>query len=364
MTASRFVPRLVCTFYFSLFSVAIAALGQTAPPAAQPGAEPAATFSTGSIRIDVVAETKAGQPVTDLSQQDFTVLDNKAARSVTSFKKMTPADEPVKVILLIDAVNTPYSTVAFSRDGIEKFLKANEGQLANPTSVAVLTDKGVELDNGFSTNGISLADQLEHRQIALREITRSSQWGGVERMQLCINALHQLIAFSGSLPGRKILIWVSPGWPLISGPRVSLDPRQQKQIFNEIMNLSTQMREVHLTVYNPNPVGVTESIQAANYYQSFLKGVAKPNDAQFANVSIQVLAAQTGGLVMEGNSDVAGMIARCLLDAKSWYEIGFDPMPPDKPDEYHHIEVKVDRPGVVARTRDGYYANPVAIPAK
>ena len=54
------------------------------------------------------------------------------------------------------------------------------------------------------------------------------------------------------------------------------------------------------------------------------------------------------------------MIQKCLADANSWYEIAFDPPPPDKPNEYHHIEVRLDQPGLVARTRTGYYSNPVA----
>jgi hypothetical protein len=61
---------------------------------------------------------------------------------------------------------------------------------------------------------------------------------------------------------------------------------------------------------------------------------------------------------------VTGMMAQCLQDVKSWYAISFDPLPADKQDEYHHIEVKVDQPGLIARTRDGYYANPVALPVK
>ncbi len=43
---------------------------------------------------------------------------------------------------------------------------------------------------------------------------------------------------------------------------------------------------------------------------------------------------------------------------QSWYEITFDPLPADKPNEYHQIQIKLDKPGLVARTRTGYYANP------
>jgi VWFA-related protein len=86
--------------------------------------------------------------------------------------------------------------------------------------------------------------------------------------------------------------------------------------------------------------------------------VTKLDDAQYAGLSLQVLSTQTGGLTLETNSDVTGEIAQCLADADSWYEITFDPLPADKPNKYHRIEVRVDQPGLVVRTRDGYYANP------
>jgi hypothetical protein len=41
-----------------------------------------------------------------------------------------------------------------------------------------------------------------------------------------------------------------------------------------------------------------------------------------------------------------------------WYEISFVAAGADYPNDYHHIEIKVDKPGLMARTRDGYYAQP------
>ena len=350
------VARLVCILCLLLPGISVAGWAQSAQPAPAPASQP--------IRLDVVVDTKSGQPVTNLDEKDFTVLDNKAARPITHFRNLTPADEPVKVIVFLDAVNTPYSIVAFARQGVEKFLKLNEGQLADPTTIAVLTDQGAQLESNFSTDGSALSDALERREIGLRQITRDSEWSGDERLQICMKALNQLISFAGTVPGRKIVLWISPGWPILSGPRMYLDSRQEDQIFNQIVNVSTQMRATKMTLYNINPIGVGESLQAADYYETFVKGVAKPNQVQLGNLAVQVLAVQSGGLAIESNSDVTGNMQRCVNDAKSWYEIGFDPLPADNANEYHHIEIKVDRPGVVARTRDGYYANPVAIQAR
>jgi VWFA-related protein len=355
------------TFIKSVCAVFAASLvGSFPTPAQQPSTsapQPALAPASQQIRLDVVVETKSGQPIINLAQQNFTVLDNKSQRPITAFKVVTPKQEPVEVILFIDSVNTPFSLVSYMREQTEKFLKANEGTLAHPVSIAVLTDKGIQTSTGFSTDGNALSDGLDRQVIGLREITRDSQWGDNERLQICLGALHQLTAYAAKLPGRKLILWISPGWPLFSGPHMDLSIRQEQQIFDEIVDFSTQLRQIDLTLYNINPVGVSGSMEQQEYYKSFMNGVSKPYQSQFGNLGLQVLATQSGGIVFEGNSDVAGLIQKSLVDAQSWYQITFDPLPADKPNEYHHIEVRLDQPGLIARTRTGYYSNPAAVPA-
>ncbi len=354
----------VIKFVCAVFAASIA--GSLPLPAQQPPAsasQPGLAPASQQIRLDVVAETKSGQPVINLTQQNFTVFDNKSQRPITAFKVVTSKQEPVEVILLIDSVNTPFSLVSYMREQTDKFLKANEGTLARPVSIAILTDKGIQVSTGFSTDGNALSDSFDRQVIGLREITRDSQWGDNERLQICLGALHQLAGYAAKLPGRKIILWISPGWPLFSGPHMDLSIRQEQQIFDEIVDFSTELRQIDVTLYNINPVGVSESLQQDQYYKAFMSGVSKPYQAQFGNLGLQVLATQSGGLVFEGNSDVTGLIQKSLVDAQSWYQITFDPTPADKPNEYHHIEVRLDQPGLIARTRTGYYSNTAAIPA-
>ena len=52
------------------------------------------------------------------------------------------------------------------------------------------------------------------------------------------------------------------------------------------------------------------------------------------------------------------MLKKCVADADSWYEVTFDMAGAEQPNEYHKIEIKVDKPGLTARTQTGYYAQP------
>jgi VWFA-related protein len=329
-----------------------------APPAsAQQPAPPTQPAST-KIYLDVVVTPKSGAPVSGLQQQDFTVLDNKVPQTITSFKTVTGREAPIEVILLIDAVNSSAQNVSYARLQIDKFLRAEGGHLAYPMAVAVFTDQGTQIVGNFSDDGNTLAAALQQDNPGLREIGRSSgYYGATERWQLSLEALRQLIAGAAPHPGRKLIIWVSPGWPLLSGPNIQLDSKQQQQAFADIVGLSTQLRQARVTLYSIDPLGTSESLDRVSYYEQFLKGISKPSQVDMADLALPVLATQNGGLALHSSNNLSGLVQQCVADTP-YYEISFDPPPAKQQDEYHHLEIRVAKSGLTARTREGYYAQP------
>jgi VWFA-related protein len=333
-----------------LLSLLLAPLlsAQESPPAPPP--------ADNAIHLDVVVTPKSGAPVPGLEQKDFTVLDNKIQQPITAFKAVQGSEAPVEIILLIDAVNTSYTNIAYERSEIDKLLRSNGGRLTHPASLAIFTDAGVRMQDNFSTDGNGLAATLDQETVALRSITRSAGFYGAEdRFSLSMRVLAQLGTNLSARPGRKLIFWISPGWPLLTGPSVQLDSKQQQRLFAAIVQTSTELREAQITIYNINPLGATENTLHTFYYQEFVKGVTKPQQVNVANLSLQVLAEQTGGLVLNANNDISAMLEQAFRDADAWYEISFQPAA-SEPNEYHHLEVKVDKPGLIARTRQGYYA--------
>jgi VWFA-related protein len=332
-----------------LCSAAVLAAQQTTP------SRPA---SASTIDLAVVVTPRTGAPVADLEQTDFTILDNKTPRPITSFHALSRTSAPIHVTLLIDAVNVPFESIAYQRGQIDKFLSANEGQLAYPTQLAFFTDTGVEIQQGFSTEGNELRSSLDHHDIGLRDIHRASQFERSDRFDLSMTALRSLIARGAKVPGRKMILWISPGWPLLSGPGIELDWKQQKRIFSLIVDLSTQLRQTDTTLYNINPIGAAEGPGRSFYYEVFLKGVSKPGQVNIGDLSLQVLAIQSGGLALYGNNDTTALLQRCIADTHAYYQLSFTPAVGAHRDEYHHLEILVNRPGLTAHTRQGYYAQP------
>jgi VWFA-related protein len=316
------------------------------------------------ITLDVVVTDKSGKPVPGLQQQDFTLLDNKQPQKILSFQAVqggaATADPPVEVVLLVDEVNTTFTRVSFERAQIEKFLKTDGGELPRPVTLAVLSDSGMAIGNITTRDGNALATELNQNKAGLRSITRSQGiYGADDRVGLSLNALRELADYEAPRPGRKLVIWISPGWPLLSGPRIELSDKDQQRLFNNIVGLSDSLRHARITLYSIDPLGLADAGGfRTSYYEEFLKGVKKAGQVRIGNLGLQVLATQTGGRVFISNNDVAGEIATCVADANAFYVLTFDGLVGDGPNEYHALDMKLDKPGLKALTRTGYYAQP------
>jgi VWFA-related protein len=347
--------------YFILFTLLCSVTAYAQQNAAQiPQAEQNnALAQNNRMYLDVVVSPKSGVPVTGLEQQDFTVLDNKSPQAITSFKEVSGRQAPVEVVIVIDAVNVGPETIAYERDQIEKFLTSEGGHLAYPTVLAVFTETGIKVSGSPTTDGNALKSELDNDSIGLRAVGRSAGfYGATERLQLSLQALQQFSATAAKNPGRTAMIWISPGWAILSGPNIQLDSKQQSEIFADVVNVSNQLAQARVTLYCLNPLGQSESMFRASYYQEFLKGVSKPSQVNLGNLSLQVLSVQSGGLVFDFNNDIPGLLRKTFADIAPYYEISFKPAAAENPEEYHQLQVKVSKPDLTARAREGYYALP------
>jgi VWFA-related protein len=327
-----------------------AASAQQPPPSNPPGSD--------RITLDVVVTPKSGPPVSGLQQQDFTVLDNKAPQPLTSFQALGGAQGPIEIVLVIDDVNTGLEHIAYERTEMDKFLKAGGGQLPYPMALAYLTDSGLQFQQQFSRDGNALSAALDQHMIGLHTIARATGfYGAVERYQLSIQALGQLADREAQRPGRKMIFWISPGWPYLSGPGVELQMTSEleQQIFSDVIRFSTLLRQGRITLYSIDPLGTADFGFRAFYWQDFTKGINKPSQAQGGDLALQVIATQTGGLALTSDNDITAQLQRCLADTQAYYELSFAPSVESRQDEYHQVEVRVQRSGLMARTRQGYY---------
>lgn len=320
---------------------------------------PPNTSSADIINLEVVVTPKSGPPVSGLQQQDFTLLDNKVPQTILSFRAVRGREAPIEVVLVVDDVNTGITNIAYERSELDKFLRTDGGQLAHPIALAFLTDDGIKVQNDFSSDGNALSVALDQYALGLHTIHRTGGiYSAIERLQISMKALFQLATHEAARPGRKMILWVSPGWPLLSGPGVEqqMDLKQRQQIFDNVVQVSTLLRQGDITLYSIDPLGSADFGGRAFRWEAFTKGISKIYQADWGDLALQVIATQSGGLALTASNDITGSVKQCLEDTQAYYELSFAPPLDQKRDEYHQLEIHLADRKLTARTRQGYYA--------
>jgi VWFA-related protein len=198
----------------------------------------------------------------------------------------------------------------------------------------------------------------------------------LERQQSSLDALWKLMSEEKARPGRKLVVWISPGWLVLTGGNVVVNSTNQQGLFDSIVTFADELRRARMTLYEVDPSGameaagrpVSQSTKAygvmdgpgrqATRYKEFVKGVKKADQVKIEDLALPVLVEQTGGQVFNTGSGVAGEIATCVADAGAYYAISFDSPAGEGPHEYHALAVRLGKPGLTARTRTGYYSRP------
>jgi VWFA-related protein len=323
------------------------------------------TASDGDdIAIAVEVTDKSGSPVTGLEAANFKVFDNKQPQKVLAFRAVDaarPAAVPLEVRIIIDAVNSDAVLVGQERDGVSAFLKQNSGKLDYSTSIWILANTGLTRIAGPSQDGTALLAALDRTPPSLRVINRSAgTWGDVERTGQATKLLKEMVSPESRTPGRKLVLFLSPGWPML----FNFEPDQRSEVFDNIVNLSNGLRESCISLYALDPSSFGNSLQSfssgignSSVYENFLQGVRKIADAQYQDLSLQVLSEHSGGQVIIDGNDIKAEIGTALRGASAWYNLVFERAPGGRTTQFHAIRVTVDRPRVTVHTSAGYYVN-------
>jgi VWFA-related protein len=321
----------------------------------------------GLLKLDVLVTDNSGKSISGLEPKDFTLLDNGQPNKVLSFQAFDEAsaktDPPVEVILLIDALQLPSDLISYERASLETFLRQNGGHLAQPISILSLVETGLWQVADASNDGNALAVQVAHnselrlirpfRRNAPGEIPRPTNFDD-QPSQDALQALGEIATAERRKPGRKLLLWVGPGWGTGSGAYAEgTGPRSRT--FHTICWFSALLREARIALYS---FSVRETDQHSDFYLGYLHGVDSVQKASFMNLYRKVLAVQSGGRVLDSSHDLVREIDSCVSEAGPFYRLSFNPSHADHPNEYHELNVQVGKPRLTARTNTGYYDQP------
>lgn len=335
------------------------------PVLAQQSAPPAQPLSSShQITLDVVVSSKHGEPASGLQKQDFMLIDNKHPQAIASFQfhnADAPTSEPdTRAIIVVDTVNTDFQTLSSQRQQLEKFFTQNGGHLSVPVNLVIFSSAGLQVQQEASTDGKVELDFLDKNPISVHQDNRAQgSAGAFDRINRSLAVLQSLAMGDLKLSGSKLLIWISPGWPIPQESALGLSGKEKAEVYNQIVAITGLLLMSRTRLYDVDPSGTLDAgSERIGRYQYYLNEIKSPTQPQIGNLALQVFAIHSGGQVFMGTNDLSGGLNKCLSDATSFYTLSFDPGRADHPNEYHRVEIKVDKPGLKARARDSYYLQP------
>jgi VWFA-related protein len=387
ITFNDAAARLLGAVLFSFLVLHLSLSGQSLP-----------IFRVGTTLVEftVVATDTRGNPVRDLRKDEIAILEDEVNREpaffqfegASGFLGVTPAPGPLPDGTLTNraeyAPGVPRQLVAIVLDFVnatreEQFeLRAqflhylNQVPKDAQVGLYVLRDNAVAVHD-FTQDTGTLRNRLQKGELdvyaralagtgdmqKLLAGARPEQVGALsalaqanaravqdfnvhivrERRKKTLSALDSVGSHMAAIPGRKSLVWISQGFPLTS--------QLEASYVDDVRDTSRRLASQDVAVYPVEAGGLRASRE-------------NPTMSGRIEGTSEVMASITGGRATRNNNDLTLGLAAAAQDGRGAYSVGF--YAPANPDNrWHEVKVKVSRPGVIVRHRQGYFA--ASVPA-
>jgi len=346
--------------------------GRGAPPgdAQRPDDTPVFRGGVTIMQIDALVTDAEGNPVMDLTKDDFEVLEGGRPREVTTFAAVTIPIDPPPVVLEGDQAiepdvatndNPPGRIYLFALDEVapDRALRAREflrrfiDRYMGPHDVAAVALTGRGLANSgqdFTSNKRLVMSAIDKFSGGFELTTGSNEAGRAftsDPRQLA-SSLRRLTEFLATMPGRKVLIYVGEGlggidvFDVVDYRGGALTPAAIDA--HEAIAAATRG---NVTIYPVDPRGLTTDLAAAESFDT---------SNLEARVELVALADVTGGFAIANTNDLPAAFDRLVRENSSYYTLGFISENVRQDGRFVRLDVRVKRPGLQVRSRSGYVA--------
>jgi VWFA-related protein len=310
------------------------------------------------VPVEVSVLDARGRPVPGLTAADFTVTEDGRPQRIVAFAAMeAPGSEeapaagaggdvvtnggrpPARLVVVVmdDALVTPKMLWAarVARE-VGRQVVAGLGPADLGAVVYTLDSRRAQ---GFTADRARLLEAVE------RFVPRGPGPGDLFRLY-ALATLRQVVETLAAVPDRRrVVVFVSPGVAMRVAERaapvafnVPGDPQGQAgTLRRELGAIVQQAREAHVPIYAVSVNGLCPDA-SCDPQHDFLR----------------TLAHETGGFAVVDTNDVAPGVAEILPANASYYVLGYEPAVRRGDGRWHRIAVRVGRPGVTVRARQGY----------
>ncbi len=392
---------------------------QTPAPGAQPPATPPADdqpiFRAGInfVRVDAIVTDKQGNPVTDLTAEDFEVTEDDKRQQVETFRlvkidttaavetlaplnsrdqeETAAQNEDARIfVFFLDDYNVRLGNSMSARKHLVDFVRT---QLAPKDLVSVMYPLS-PLDSVILTRNhdqlVNAIERFQGRKFdynprnALEDRYSNQPVEVVERIrrQVSLSALTGLSVKLGALrEGRKAIVLVSEGYigllpPQLRGPIASMpglgNPNRNNpfagennlqedrarfsaelDVQNELQRVYEEANRSNTAIYAVDPRGLSTG---EFDIQDNVGSRASQETLRQTQNTLQVLAGETDGRAIINRNDLTAGMRQIVRDSSAYYLLGYNSTQSRSDGKFHPIKVRVRRSGVQVRARKGYWA--------
>jgi VWFA-related protein len=346
----------------------------------QPQAPYTMQVEAREVVLDVVVTDRKGSFVNGLTQNDFTILEDKAKQKIASFQPPSAhvrspdalvvnssadlgkiGNAPV-TILVLDELNTQFADMAYARGAMEKWLGEQPAKLSQPSALMVASDEKFAVIHDYTQNRDELLAALKKHFPSYP--FRMSKGGSIgpdagTRMAMSLGTLVQIAQASTGTLGRKNVVWVGVGFPSLKLDSVSGNKEAEITTAATKATLILLKARVTLNVIDPTAMaGSSLDMNNPEYLTlDALQSVQRASDASVSGIlNFDAFAPATGGHLFAGRNDADSEIAHAVDNGSNYYTISYSPSnKDDNPAKFRIISIIMRDPNLAATTRTGYF---------
>ena len=355
-------------------------------------------LSVTLVQVDAVVTDKDGRPVTDLTRDDFEILQDDRPQQISNFSYVSqpPVAETAGPEGPTPVRRIPPERVRRSVAIVVDDLKSNEAARSARDAVRRFVDERMEPGDliaiiqaragaGALQQFSSDKEQLHAAIDRIRYVPRSrpgsdcEETSGEERdldealrtdifVRGTLGVLNFVVRGLKRLPGRKSIVLMSDGIPCALED-VNAKETGASRVRAALLNLVDQANRSAVAIYGVDVRGVeTLAVRATEGRAPRLSDLAdlssRERSRQFHSRDVMAfLADQTGGLFVFNTNDIGDGLRRAVDDQRGYYLLAYEPdeatfASKGGKRDFHNLTVRVKRPGLVVRSRTGFYGYP------
>ena len=298
-----------------------------------------------------VADPK-GRPVLDLSQNDFVVYEDGVRQTIQSFE---PTEAPFSLVLLLDMSGSTLNFRTTLKQAATRFIDA----LGPDDRIAVVTFHAPKKKGHTEDKIETLAPFTTDRRKVYQAISLAEGAGETNFYKALQYALKEL---DKEGKRRKAVVVLTDGVDTeldradriqtasatTNADAIAAVKPEASPVLNSVLNLADRLG---VTIY---PMALPSG-DPKNF-----EPLSPPQAAKYAaaRARLEVLANRTGGQLHDVYhlEDMGRIYAQVAAEMRTLYTIAYQSSGNKRDGKWRAINVAVNRPDTVARTRPGYYA--------